>query len=69
MLEEDEEGCSALPHQNSLFPSPRRLALLQHFTRLKRALKFPLPAAGKPSTVHKLPEVSGERFMRWLTGL
>lgn len=59
----EEEGCSALPHWNSLFPSPHRLVLLQDFTRLKRTLKFPLAAAGKPSRVYKLLEVSGEQFM------
>lgn len=59
----EEEGCRALPRWNSLFPSPHRLVLLQDFTRLKRTLKFPLPAAGKPSRVYKLLEVSGEQFM------
>lgn len=68
-MPEEEEGCSTLPHRNSLFLSPRWLALLQHFTQLKKALKFPLPVAGKPGAVYKLLEVSGERFMRWLMGL
>lgn len=51
---EEEEGCGALPHQNSLFPSPCQLALLQHVIRLKRALKFPLLTARKPRALYKL---------------
>lgn len=64
-----EEGSSALPPGNSLFPSSPQLALLQHFTPLKRALKSPLPQMGKPSMVYKLLEVSGEGFMWGLGGV
>lgn len=66
--EEEEEGCGARLHWNSLFPSPPQPTQLQQFTEVKRALESLLPVSGKPSTVYKLLEVSGEQFLRWLVG-